>query len=291
MRQIGELPKDLDPAVLEDHLLGLGVKSRFDRRPDGGWAVWIIDEDHVPRCREELAGYLAAPGDPKFRANAQAAREARKRQAKLDREFRKNDRDAGELWTAPTFRRRPVTAVLVAIAVVVFLLQNSLTQNRTEAYLAFLDAPILAGQVWRLITPIFLHFGLLHVAFNCWMMLLLGTPIEVRRGSGKFLAMVVGSAILSNFAEYFYLEHLRGDPDGAMNVVFGGLSGVNYALFGYVWMMGENHPEEGLRMDPTNTLILLGWLVFCMTGALGPVANMAHLSGLGVGMVLGMLKF
>jgi GlpG protein len=291
LRQIGELPKDLDPALLEDHLLGLGVKSRFDRRPDGGWAVWIIDEDHVPRGREELAGYLAAPGDPKYRANAQAAREARKKEAKLDREFRKNDRDAGEAWSAPTFRRRPVTALVVAIAIGVFVLQNSPLRLQTLAFLAFLDAPILAGQVWRLVTPIFLHFDFLHILFNCWWMMVLGTAIELRRGSGKFLAMVVGSAILSNFAEYYYLEHLRGDPEGAMHVLFGGLSGVNYALFGYVWMMGENHPEEGLRMDSTNTIILLGWLVLCMTGALGPVANMAHLSGLGVGMALGMMKY
>ncbi|AMV36380.1 rhomboid family intramembrane serine protease [Planctomyces sp. SH-PL62] len=304
MRQIGELPKNFDPDVLEDHLLGLGMKSRFDRRPDG-WAVWIIDEDHVARAREELEAYLAAPGDARFRETARAARETRKKEAKLDREFRKNDRDAGELWTAPTFRRRPITTITVAIAIIVFLLQNTAYRVRTVTALSFFDwfkgppdlrphqglTDILAGQVWRLVTPMFLHFSPLHILFNCWWTMTLGTAIELRRGRWKLLALIVGSAVLSNLAEYLYMERLHANPDGTRFYTFGGLSGVNYALFGYVWMMGENHPEEGLRIDSTNTVILLGWLVLCMTGAVGPVANMAHLSGLAVGMALGLLKF
>jgi len=304
LRQIGELPKDLDAGVLEDHLLGLGIKSRFDRRPDG-WSVWIIDEDQVARGREELKAYLDAPGDPRFRANARAGREARKEEARRDREFRRNDRDAGELWTAPTFRRRPVTTLVVAIAIVVYILQNTAQRFRTVTTLSFFDwrngppefrprlglSDILAGEVWRLVTPIFLHFSPWHILFNCWWTMILGTAIEVRRGRWKLLAMIVGAAALSNLGEYLYMEHLNANPDGSKFYTFGGLSGVNYALFGYVWMMGENHPEEGLRMDSTNTVILLGWLVLCFTGAVGNVANVAHLAGLAVGMALGLLKF
>ncbi|MDG3007059.1 rhomboid family intramembrane serine protease [Paludisphaera mucosa] len=304
MRQIGELPKDADPRVLEDHLLGLGMKSRIDRRPDG-WAVWIIDEDHVDRARKELEAYLAAPDDPKFRATAPTAREVRKKQARLDREFQKNYRYASNLWAAPTFRRRPVTVIVVAIAAVVFVLQHSSHAVETVLSLGYFDwrngppdvrpqlglTDIWNGQVWRLVTPIFLHFSPLHVFFNCYWTMILGTGIETRRGSWKLLAMIIGSAILSNFAEYEYMERLHENPLGGKFYTFGGLSGVNYALFGYVWMMGENHPEEGIRIDSNNTVIMLGWLVLCMTGAVGNVANAAHLAGLAVGMAMGMLRF
>lgn len=305
MRQIGELPKGADPRVLEDHLLGLGMKSRIDRRPDGGCAVWIIDENHVERARKELQDYLASPDDPRFRAAAPKAREARKEEAKREREFRKNYRYASDEWAAPTFRRRPVTMITVAIAIVVFVLQHSSYRYATIEALSFFDwrngppgerphlglTDVLGGQVWRLVTPAFLHFSALHILFNCWWTMILGTGIELKRGSWKLLALIVGSAAISNFIEYEYMERLHQDALHGKFYTFGGLSGVNYALFGYVWMMGENHPDEGLRIDSRNTLLLLGWLVLCFTGALGPVANAAHLGGLAVGMLLGIMRF
>lgn len=56
-------------------------------------------------------------------------------------------------------------------------------------------------------------------------------------------------------------------------------------------MMGELYPEEGLRMDSRNTVILLGWMVLCFTGFVGPIANAAHLGGLAVGMFLGWRRY
>ncbi|WP_165069450.1 rhomboid family intramembrane serine protease [Paludisphaera rhizosphaerae] len=305
MRLIGEIPSNLDPRILEDHLLGQGMKSRIDRRPDG-WAVWIINEDHVAAASKELQDFVADPDDPRFRANASKAREVRKETAKKEREFRKNNRDSGDIWGAPTFRRRPVTVVVVIIAAVVFTLQHSSYGRQTTAWLGYYDwrgspailrphkglADIMGGQVWRAVTPIFLHFGPWHILFNGLWMMALGTAIEVRRGSWKLLTLIVVSAILSNFAEYAYIENwqegmlgLRASPP------WGGLSGVVYALFGYIWMMGENHPEEGLNIDSRNVVIMLAWLVICFTGFLGPIANAAHLGGLAVGMVMGLMRF
>lgn len=303
---IGELPKGIDPRVLEDHLLGLGMKARFDPRPGGGSVVWIIDEDHVERAREELQGYLAAPDAPRFLASAPKAHEARKAEARRDREFRKNFREAGDLWGGPTFRQRPVTVATVAVAAVVYLLMETGYQRPIVAWLGFFDwryglpddrpwlglTDVMSGQVWRLATPALLHFSLLHILFNGWWTMTLGTAIERHRGSAKLLLMLLVTATLSNLLEYQYMERLHAAPTAVTRFyTFGGLSGVNYALFGYVWMMGEVHPEEGLRMDPRNTVILLGWMVLCFTGFVGPVANAAHLGGLAVGMGLGWLRY
>lgn len=310
MRMIGELPKGVDPRVLEDHLLGLGMKSRIDRRPDGGSVVWIINEDDVPRALEQFREYLATPEDPKFRATVSKAKETRRAEAKKDREFRKNYRYASDLWAAPTIRQRPVTILAMAIAAVVYLLQNSQYQRDVMNALTFFDwrnglpdlrphlglTDVLDGQVWRLVTPAFLHFSPMHILFNGLWVMVLGTAIERHRGSWKLLLMILGAAVLSNLAEYEYMERLHAAPTSPTRFyTFGGLSGVVYALFGYVWMMGEVHPEEGLRIDSRNTMIMLGWLVICFTGALdgmvGPVANAAHLGGLAVGMALGWRKY
>ncbi|WP_337177403.1 rhomboid family intramembrane serine protease [Paludisphaera sp.] len=303
---IGELPKGIDPRTLEDHLLGRGMKTRIDPRPDGGSVVWIIDEDHVDSARQELREYLAAPDDPRFRAAAPKASEIRKAEARRDREFRKNYREAGDLWGGPTFRQRPVTMVTVGLAIVVYILQQSGYGREAIAWLAFFDwrngppdfrphlglTDILGGEIWRLVTPTLLHFSALHILFNCWWTTVLGTAIERHRGSLKMLVMIVGAAALSNLIEYQYMERLHAEPLRPTRFyTFGGLSGVNYALFGYVWMMGELYPEEGLRMDSRNTVILLGWMVLCFTGMVGPIANAAHLGGLAVGMFLGWRRY
>jgi GlpG protein len=303
---IGELPEGIDPRVLEDHLLGRGMKTRIDTRPGGGSVVWIIDENHVDQAREELQSYLAAPDDPRFRAAAPKAKEVRKAEARRDREFRKNFREAGDLWGGPTFWQRPVTVATVAIAAIIYLLMQTGYRPPVVFWLSFFDwrnglpddrqwlglTDVMSGQVWRLVTPALLHFSLLHILFNGWWTMILGTAIERHRGSVKLLLMLLIAAALSNLIEYEYMErlHTAGLRETRF-YTFGGLSGVNYALFGYVWMMGEVHPEEGLRMDSRNTVILLGWMVLCFTGYVGPIANAAHLGGLAVGMALGWMRY
>ena len=194
----------------------------------------------------------------------------------------------------------------MVIAAVVYFLMNLDLGVEAENLLSYFDGrggppifrphkgltDILNGQVWRTVSPIFLHFSPLHLLFNAYWIMTLGTAIETRRGSWKLLAIILATAVISNYAEYAYVERFQEamlGPGRGFN--FGGLSGVNFALFGYIWMMGENHPEEGLAMDPRTTMFMLAWLVICFTGFVGPVANAVHLGGLIVGMTLGLLKF
>jgi GlpG protein len=89
---------------------------------------------------------------------------------------------------------------------------------------------------------------------------------------------VIGIGLLSNVAQYF------------MGVsYFGGMSGVVYGLFGYVWVRSKLQPSSGYFMDRTNLILMIVWLFLCMTGAVGRVANTAHVSGLLIGMAWGFL--
>lgn len=142
---------------------------------------------------------------------------------------------------------------------------------------------IRAGQVWRLITPIFIHFGIMHLIFNLMMIWQLGELLERYLGATRFGAMVLLLAICSNLAQFF-----------TSGPVFGGLSGVVYGLFGYFWMASRFNPRFAYRINPSAVKMLLVWFVLCwfnFFGFLGDIqiANMAHSVGLLLGIFLGLV--
>jgi len=300
LRQIGTLPRNLDSQIFGDHLLALGMKARFDEQPDG-WIVWIYNEDQLARARAELEAYVRQPDDPRFGEGARTAEEVRRNAAKLEKEYRKNFREVTDLWSGLQLRRRPLTMALVIVSVVVLFLQKLSLGPVVVSSLMFTTAhldpergwlsngldPILAGEVWRLVTPIFLHFSIWHILFNVWAVTVEGTMIESCRGTLRLAMLVLVAAVLSNLGQHFYT--VQTDP-GRFHL-FGGLSGVVYALFGYLWMKGQYEPEQGMILHPNTITTMLLWLVLCMTGLLGPIANAAHVVGLLVGVAFGALRF
>jgi len=300
VRQIGTLPKGRDPKIFSDYLLTLGIKTRADEQPDG-WSVWVYNEDQVSRASNELQSYLSRPDDPVYRDVNQAAQAIRRQEQVLDKQFRKNFREVSDLWAYPTFRRRPLTFTLAVICLVVFLFQHSSSRRSVEHRLLFATTridpdghernngwgDIAHGEIWRLVTPIFMHVNMLHILFNMWWLTALGTLIEVRRGTLRLAVIVLVSAILSNLGQFYYNE--RNDPGDP--VLWEGMSGVVYALFGYIWMKGLHEPEQGMIMHPNTVTIMLFWLVLCMTGVVGPIANAAHVFGLVAGVIFGVFRF
>src|SRR4029079_18280365 len=123
---------------------------------------------------------------------------------------------------------------------------------------------------------------IIHLLFNMGWLTALGSMIEVRRSTLTLAALVLVVAVLSNLSEYAYMDRYL-----EKYYLFGGMSGVVYGLFGYVWMKSLYHPELGMNLHPSSVNIMLIWLVLCMTGALGPIANAAHTGGLVTGIVLG----
>ena len=140
------------------------------------------------------------------------------------------------------------------------------------------------GELWRLITPIFVHFGLMHFAFNGLWLCLLGARIERLLGSVHLLLLVLLSALVSNMGQFVWTG----------SVAFGGMSGVIYALLGYIWIRHLLAPDPLLALPKELIGFMLFWLLFCMTGVLDfllgvGIANAAHFSGLVVGMLLGLI--
>ena len=137
---------------------------------------------------------------------------------------------------------------------------------------------VRSGQLWRLVTPIFLHFGLLHLVFNMLWLYQLGGVLEIRQGRGFFVGLIILLAISSNLAQY-----LHTGPN------FGGMSGVVYGLLGYFWQQGVWNPRFGMRLEQPIVIMMAAWFVLCWLGVFGAIANTAHTVGLGLGLIIGFM--
>lgn len=148
----------------------------------------------------------------------------------------------------------------------------------------FVFGGIAEGELWRLVTPIFVHFGLMHFVFNGLWLSLLGGRIEALLGPLHLLLLVLVSAVVSNMGQFVWTG----------SVAFGGMSGVIYALLGYIWIRNLLAPHPILVLPNELIGFMLVWLLFCMTDVLDfllgvGIANAAHFSGLIVGMLLGLI--
>jgi GlpG protein len=141
-----------------------------------------------------------------------------------------------------------------------------------------------AGQWWRLVTPIFIHFGILHLAMNGLWYWELGRRIEWRQGSRGLAGLTLLFAAISNLAQYLW-----SGP-----ALFGGLSGVLYGLLGHLWLFNWLAPTPLYHMPKGVLIMMLAWLGLCLAGAasvlgFGDIANGAHVGGLLVGCITGLL--
>lgn len=135
------------------------------------------------------------------------------------------------------------------------------------------------GQYWRLLTPILVHFGFLHLLFNMMWLWDLGGVIESRWSTLHLAALVLVIGASSNLVQYLM--------DGAL---FGGMSGVVYGLLGYLYVLGQLRPDLGLQVPQQIMLFMLLWFALCWSGLLGGIANWAHSIGLVSGGALGLIR-
>ena len=185
----------------------------------------------------------------------------------------------------------PVTIVLIALSVAGFGLFYLRAPMEWLSLLTFTPFSVLdgkiqfqnsSGQYWRFLTPAFLHFGWLHIAFNSLWLWELGSKVERMLGSLNMALLFCTIALISNSAQFAF-----GGPS-----LFGGMSGVVYGLLGFCWAGARVQPHWQFGPPRSVMIMMVGWLLFCMAGVVevlgfGAVANAAHLAGLLSGAILG----
>ncbi len=176
-----------------------------------------------------------------------------------------------------------LTSVLIAICVAISLYSDFGKSTAALSKLFIADPnsvgfhDILSGEVWRLLTPIFIHFGAMHILFNMMWLWDLGSTLERMKGRPFLIGFIVPVGIVSNVAQYAI----------GQSPFFGGMSGVVYGLLGYVWISGRRNPHLGFALDKRTAIFMAGWFVLCWTGLVGPIANWAHSVGLVLGLAFG----
>ncbi|MDY0006680.1 MAG: rhomboid family intramembrane serine protease [Spongiibacteraceae bacterium] len=187
--------------------------------------------------------------------------------------------------------RAPVTALLLLLSVAGFLLVELDPGMHWVKLFTFFEFERIGdhwvfvlpqGEYWRMFTPVFLHFSLLHITFNMLWWWDLGRRIEVAQGSVHLGGIVLSIGMGSNIVQFMF--------SGAS--VFGGMSGVIYGLLGYCWIWSRMTGDQRMAVPGPVMAIMLGWLLLCMAGfaallGAGAVANAAHVGGLMMGLLLG----
>ena len=168
------------------------------------------------------------------------------------------------------------TRILVVINIVAFILTavngaGVLSGNGTSsAYdrFALRPADVASGEWYRLITSMFLHFGILHIAFNMWALLVIGTPLEQMLGRLRYVTLYflsgIGGGLLSMAL-------------GPLNETAAGASGAVFGLFGAFYVITR---RRGLETGPIVGLIAIN-LVFSFT--FSGIDWRGHVGGLVVG--------
>lgn len=150
------------------------------------------------------------------------------------------------------------------------------------------------GEVWRLISPVVLHGGFLHILFNMIWVWILSRPVEQRIGMFRLLILSLIVGVGSNVAQY-----MMSGP------FFLGYSGIVMGLAGFTWMRERIAPWEGYPLSRTIILFLLIFIggmfllqfssfftqLFSSVNFEPNIANTAHIVGALIGAGLARLSF
>jgi GlpG protein len=283
MRLIGHLQDEARARAFADFLYVNGIASQLEHEKQDGWGIWITDEDQIGKATGFLEEYRHNPADSKFLEHGKAAEELREREKKENEEYRKRVKSRRNLFTPMTpYGVGPLTFAMLIACLVVFTWSkfgNSFEPVRFLFISEYMNKSLVEvhqGEVWRLITPIFIHMNIFHIFFNMSCFIDLGSMVERRQSTWFLSVFVIVVGVVSNLAGFYYA--------GPM---FGGMSGVIYGLIGYIWIRGKFDPGSGLFLHRFTVVFALVFFFACLLHIIPGVANAVHAAGLGLGMLWG----
>ncbi len=255
-------PVEQDLRELSEYLRSRGLAHRITEE-QGQQCIWVLDDTVVPALNEFLARYSQGS----INLNTQPAREM-------------------NAYSPPSLLQQAAQVPVVLCLIVVSVCGYFIVEGYfgTALFNGFKFSPLKfalnSGQIWRLLTPVFLHFSIFHLLFNCLWLWDLGRRLEYFQGRLHFILFFVVTSVAANLAQFAW--------SGVIN--FGGMSGFIYALVGFIAVRQRFDRHPLIQVPFALIAFMLFWLVLCMTGAVdyfidGSVANAAHLGGLIAGAV------
>jgi rhomboid protease GluP len=174
----------------------------------------------------------------------------------------------------------PGTFALIGFTTFVFILQAASSAlvggDLLLALGAKVNQAILQGQTWRLVTPIFLHIGILHIGVNMYSLYIVGPPVERLFGLRRMLIVYLLSGV-SGVA--FSLAFSSAASAGASGAIFGLLGALGGFLFLHRGLFGR---AGSVQLRQIALVAILNLAIGLSPG----IDNWGHLGGLVAGLAL-----
>lgn len=289
MRLIGEFNNQKQAQLFSDYLTHLKIENKIEQ-DNKIFEVWVHAEDQIKHSEKLYKKFITDPDNLEYKRAQKKANQIKKEKKREENQKLKYVDVRTKLFHQNAFSMGKLTLILIIISIGVSIIYHFISKEHIMGslfmakispegtyYLGLQE--IQKGEIWRLITPVFVHFGFLHILFNMLWLRDLGSMVEDRKGPiflGLFIIIV---ACISNLAEYYFSGPL-----------FGGMSGVVYGLLGYIWMKGKFDPNSQLSLNRSTVIMMIIWYFICFTGIVGSIANAAHTGGLVMGIAWGYLS-
>lgn len=170
--------------------------------------------------------------------------------------------------------RKTATLYLIIVNIAFYFLQNvSQIFFGNDLLLYFgakINAFILAGQLWRLITPVFLHGSLLHIGFNMYALYSIGPSLERRYGTRSFLLLYFFGGLFGNIFSFLFSANISL---GSSTAIFGLIA----AQAVYIY---KNRLLLGSAANALLRNVLMMIAINLVLGLSPGIDNWGHLGGL-----------
>ncbi len=164
--------------------------------------------------------------------------------------------------------------VLIALSIIFFGLQN-ITEwlfgyDLLFLYGAKINQSILQGEIWRFLTPVFLHGSILHLSFNMYALYSIGPSLERKYGGTSFILLYAISAVFGNVFSFLCSSYVSL---GASTAIFGLIAAQGVYIYKNRYLLGS-----AAKPLLTNVLFLIAVNLFL--GLSPGIDNWGHLGGL-----------
>ncbi|GFP84418.1 rhomboid protease glup [Phtheirospermum japonicum] len=177
--------------------------------------------------------------------------------------------------------------ILVSINIAVFLFEIAAPVKNSDfelfslpmVYGAKINNLILTGEWWRLLTPIFLHSGIFHIALGIWVLFTFGLEVSREYGSFTFLLIYILGGISGNLISFLHT------PEPTV-----GGTGPVFAIIG-AWLIYQVQNKDVIARDDASerlfqNAIITTALSFVLS-SFGPIDDWAHFAAAFTGIAYG----
>ena len=271
--KIASMSLDINLSLYSNYLKGMGIVHRIAEE-SGSQSIYVANSENSSEAKHILNLYL----------NDQLGTSSAFIEEKL---FPINVNLRGLFFASPiticiiglTLLLAIVTSLGSDLSVYSVLLYPLVETSSLSSLLASLGELKSVLALTKTVTPMFLHFGELHLVFNMLWMWYFGKQLEQILPSWLFLSSIILISFTSNTVQYLV--------SGYNN--FGGMSGVIYGLVGFSWVVSKFQIKKNIVITNNLFIFFIVSLVLMEIFASSWIATAAHVGGLLSGLIIGAL--